>query len=120
MRVLVTLFLCLSFGPLQAQPISHSMAQCSALAYAISTWQTEPEIADEFAHLSGTLFDTAFDQAQREGVEQPFETLNNLANQTENAWLSRGRNSLFTGTFKNWIGYCQALAFDYELEFHAP
>lgn len=99
-----------------AMPVSHSMAQCSALTYAISIWREDTELADQ----SNQWFELAFDLAKDEGVAQPFETLTNIANDAENAWLSKGQAVQFSGAFKDWTSYCTALGEAHGMEFRKP
>ena len=92
-----------------ASPVSHAMAQCSALTYALSKWSDDPEQLESLTEASDQWFDMAFDAALDEGISQPFETLTNIANQAENAWLSKGKTVVYTGDFREWSNYCDAL-----------
>ena len=86
------------------------MAQCSALYFAASTWSDSADTKTQLEHHSELWFETALDVAAQTGLSAPFETLTNIANQTEGAWLSKGPTAAFGGDYKDWSTYCAALA----------
>ena len=93
-----------------AQPVSHSMAQCSALYYATSTWSDEADTKTHLEQQSELWFAAALDFATQDALSAPFETLTNIANETEGRWLSKGPTAIFGGDYKDWSTYCVALA----------
>lgn len=105
---------------LMAQSLSHSLAQCSALAYAMSEWSDEADGTDELLTISSDWFDAAFKTARNEGLDQAYDVLTDVANDAENVWLSKGPTVAYTGQFKNWANYCEDLGFRQGLEFRRP
>lgn len=105
---------------LMAQSLSHSLAQCSALAYAMSEWSEEADGTDALLTISGEWFDAAFKTARNEGLEQAYDVLTDVANDTENVWLSKGPVAAYTGQFKDWASYCEDLGIRQGLEFRRP
>lgn len=95
---------------LLAQPLSHLMAQCSALYYASSAWSTDPKDVADLEEISEQWFAAALDRAALDDLSTPYETLTNIANKAEGAWLSRGQTARFSGDYKDWMEYCRALA----------
>jgi len=105
---------------LTAQSLSHSFAQCSALAFAMSEWSDEADGSELFLTISSDWFDAAFDTAQNAGLDRAYDVLTDAANKAENVWLSKGPAAAYTGQFKDWATYCEDLGTRHGLEFRRP
>jgi len=118
----LTLAFVLIINPLalMAQSLSHSLAQCSALAFAMSEWSDEADGTDALLAISGDWFDAAFDTAQDAGLDQAYDVLTDVANEAENVWLSKGPTAKLTGQFNDWTAYCENLGFKQGLDFRRP
>ena len=86
----------------------------------MSKLTNEEDRSERYERLSNKWFELAVEAAQVEGLNQPFETLTNLANTTENAWLSKGETVAFTAIFRDWADFCTAVADQEGFEFRWP
>lgn len=115
---LLCITLCASALPALAQPISDSMVECSALSHVTAGYTDDPVVRDRLLEQSDGWFDAAFEQARQEGRADIVDALNDLANDAENRWRSRGSVVVLTGEFKDWTDYCQSLAGAMALDFY--
>lgn len=107
MKYFLTVLLVIPGAATAQQPYSHSMAQCSALSYALSEWSSKEDIRDLALQMSELWFDEALTQARAEGMADAYEKLTEIANTAESDWLSKGSTYVFTGDFRDWVSYCR-------------
>lgn len=99
--------------PLQAQPVSWGMAQCSALMDVMEDHVSRQPQKGFLAEASEVLYGAAKTQSRAEGRD-PAE-LGPVIAQKRNEWSAMGNSMVFKTEFRDWVDYCKSLARAYDV-----
>ncbi|TNF15697.1 MAG: hypothetical protein EP320_03685 [Rhodobacteraceae bacterium] len=94
----------------QAQLLSQSMAQCSGLFHAMSTFMSDPARAEKLDKAAIAWRAAAVSQAQGEGHIDPAGYVARYQRESYEDWRGRGKLSAFSEDFRDWAKYCNSLA----------
>ncbi|KEO55954.1 hypothetical protein [Thioclava pacifica] len=94
----------------QAQPLSQSMAQCSGLFHAVSTFMSDPVRAQTLDEAGIAWRAAAVLQAQEEGQADPAGHVARYQRESYDDWRGRGKLAAFSEDFRDWTKYCSSLA----------
>lgn len=107
---------CLSAASASAsQPISESMVQCAALYGTASDWVQGDSHSARLQRAAGAFVIAAQAQAVQEGKSNPSEYVEDMWGYKNATWGVKGKAYVFTQDFRDWTGYCKALARDRDI-----
>jgi len=99
--------------PLNAQPVSWGMAQCSALMGVMKTHVVQEPHKAYLASAEASLFDAAKRQAIAEGRDTG--ELGAVHARSADSWRAMGYSMAFKTEFRDWTDYCKSLARSYDV-----
>ena len=100
----------LSAPAMAGQPISNSMAECSAIYAASSVWVTTPAKVARLEMASGRWAEAALAQAHAEGRGNPAAHVDRVRAEKSAEWIEKGVQVVYSDDFRDWMGYCRSLA----------
>lgn len=98
-----------------SQPISESMVQCAALYGTASGWVQGDSHSARLQRAAGAFVIAAEAQAHEEGWTNPGAYVDEMWGYKNATWGIKGRAYVFTQDFRDWTGYCKALARDRDI-----
>ncbi|MEH6646868.1 hypothetical protein [Sulfitobacter sp.] len=103
--------------PLQAQPVSWGMAQCSALMDVMEDHVSGQPQKGYLAHAAEAMFVAAETQSRVDG-RNPDELTRVHADKHDD-WVAMGYTMAFKAEFRDWIDFCRSLARSYDVPLDA-